>query len=113
MMETVLLIGDGGVGKTSYIHKQLRLKVNGQYHPTYDIQIYEDHNNNTRWVDFPGQEKYAPHTINIPINKVIYMYDVTNNISFKNISFWKNYVKKHYGDNIPSVDFGNKVDLLR
>ena len=104
----VLIVGDGGVCKTSYIRKKIGVNFISKYYPTYGIDKYET--NNTIWYDFPGQEKYCFHPINDNIDLVIYMYDVTSNISYKNINFWKQYVYKNYG-NIPSIVVGNKSDL--
>ena len=104
----ILIIGDGGVGKTSYIRKKIGRNFIGQYYPTEGINIYET--DTIVWYDFPGQEKYGLHPINHNIDRIIYMYDVTSNISYKNINYWKEYVHKHYGD-ITSITIGNKSDL--
>jgi GTP-binding nuclear protein Ran len=104
----ILVIGDGGVGKTSYIRKQIGRNFIRQYYPTNGINMYET--DTIVWYDFPGQEKYGFHPINDNINRIIYMYDVTSNISYKNINYWKEYVQKNYGD-IPSITIGNKSEL--
>jgi hypothetical protein len=44
------------------------------------------------------------------INMVIYMYDLTSKLSYKNLDYWEKYVYKHYG-NIDSFRIGNKSDL--
>jgi len=111
-METkhrILVIGDGGVGKTAYIRKQMGKPFIKKYYETKCINIYED--DDCIWYDFPGQEKYGLHTIHLPIDSVIYMYDVTNKLSFDNISFWKKYVKEHFGIIPSSITIGNKIDL--
>jgi len=103
----ILIIGDGGVGKTSYIRKQLGKNFRQKYYPTHGINIYET--DNTVWYDFPGQEKYGLYYIG-NINMVIYMYDLTSKLSYKNLDYWEKYVYKHYG-NIDSFRIGNKSDL--
>lgn len=107
----ILIIGDGGVGKTSYIKKQLGKKFRGQYHSTEGINMYET--TNIIWYDFPGQEKYGLHPFNDSdkIDLVIYMYDLTNKLSYNNLNYWKKYVNKNYG-NISHVTIGNKSDLI-
>ena len=107
----ILVIGDGGVGKTSYIKKQLGESFRGHYHSTEGINIYET--DADIWYDFPGQEKYASHTFNDSdkINLVIYMYDLTNKLSYNNLKYWKKYVNENYG-NISYVTIGNKSDLI-
>lgn len=104
----ILIIGDGGVGKTSYIKKQLGQNFTHQYHPTTGINIYET--DTIVWYDFPGQEKYGSHFINNDIHLVIYMYDLSNKLSYKNLDYWKKYVNTNYGD-IGSFKIGNKSDL--
>ena len=107
---SILVIGDGGVGKTCYIKKQLGEEFVSVYKATIGIQCYE--NINTVWYDFPGQEKYGLHLIIHKIDKVIYMYDITSKISLKNLTFWKKYVWKNYGGVI-SINIGNKMDLYK
>tara|TARA_Y100000389_G_C17340434_1_gene453009 strand:- start:83 stop:487 length:405 start_codon:yes stop_codon:yes gene_type:complete len=108
----ILVIGYGGVGKTSYIRKQLGKKFIKQYYPTEGINMYET--DTVVWYDFPGQEKYGLHPVgdSDTINLVIYMYDLTSKISYKNLDYWKKYVSKNYG-NIYSITIGNKSDLTR
>lgn len=38
------------------------------------------------------------------------MYDVSNNVSYKNLDYWKKYVSTNYGT-INSIIIGNKTDL--
>ena len=104
----ILIIGDGGVGKTSYIRKQIGKKFRREYYPTHGVNRYET--DTTVWYDFPGQEKYGSHYIDNKINLVIYMYDLTSKLSYKNLDYWEKYVHKYYG-NIVSFRIGNKADL--
>jgi GTP-binding nuclear protein Ran len=107
----ILVIGDGGVGKTSYIKKQLGERFDGRYHSTEGINMYET--GTDIWYDFPGQEKYGSHPFNDSdkIDLVIYMYDLTKKLSYNNLSYWRKYVNKNYG-NISYVTIGNKSDLI-
>ena len=104
----ILIIGDGGVGKTSYIRKQIGKKFRQKYYSTQGINMYET--DTTVWYDFPGQEKYGLHYIDNKIDLVIYMYDLTSKLSYKNLDYWEKYVHKNYG-NIDSFRIGNKSDL--
>lgn len=106
----ILVIGDGGVGKTSYIRKKLKRPFQMKYCSTESIHVYEDEN--CVWYDFPGQEKYGEHRVSGAIHKVIYMYDLTNKLSYDNIKLWKKHIKEHYGI-IPSITIGNKTDLQK
>jgi GTP-binding nuclear protein Ran len=119
-MNIILVVGNGGVGKTSYIRKQLGKQFIGKYISTVGIQSYIDNDNNIIWYDFPGQEYYGlvrdidscPQQLLIKsgnIDKIIYMYDTTNKLSFKRLSFWKTFMK-NYGCNIPYEIIRNKID---
>ena len=104
----ILVLGDGGVGKTSLINNYLFNTFEEKYISTYNINILQ--NNEYIFYDFPGQEKYSSHNINLSdIDACIIMYDITNKLSYKNIGFWKLKVQKLCGD-IPTIVVGNKID---
>ena len=104
----VLVVGDAGVGKTSFIHKKLGHRFNPIYHPTNRIYSYQSPG--VVWYDYPGQNQFETISIDAPINFVIYMYDVTSKMSYKNLERWKRKINSKYG-NINSIDIGNKTDL--
>ena len=104
----ILILGDGGVGKTSFINYYLGNKFEEKYISTHGFSIKKT----SKYIlyDFPGQEKYSSHNINLKdIDICIIMYDVTNKLSYKNIKFWKVKLKKLCG-NIPTIIIGNKID---
>jgi len=104
----ILIVGDGGVGKTSLINYYLNNTFEQKYISTSNINILQ--NDEYIFYDFPGQEKYSSHDINLSdIDICIIMYDVTNKISYKNIQFWKLKVQNLCG-NIPTIIVGNKID---
>ena len=104
----ILIFGDGGVGKTSLINYYLNNTFEQKYISTSNINILQ--NDEYIFYDFPGQEKYSSHDINLSdIDICIIMYDVTNKISYKNIQFWKLKVQNLCG-NIPTIIVGNKID---
>ena len=105
----ILIVGDGGVGKTSLINNYLNANFEEKYLSTQNINILQ--NNEFIFYDFPGQEKYS-HDINLEdIDICIIMYDITNKISYKNIKFWIQKIQKICG-NIPTIIVGNKIDCL-
>jgi GTP-binding nuclear protein Ran len=119
-MKIILVVGDGGVGKTSYIRKQMGKQFISKYISTEGIQSYIDNDNNIIWYDFPGQEYYGlvrdidscPQQLllkNSNIHKIIYMYDTSNKLSFKRLSSWKTFMN-NYGCNIPYDIIRNKID---
>lgn len=121
--KNILVIGSGGVGKTSYIMKKVGLKTTSKYIPTIGIHSYEK--DNTVWYDFPGQEAYGCHThymtekgykyMDVKMDLVIYMYDVTNKLSKKSLNHWKKYVKRVFfkgNETFESIVIGNKTARL-
>jgi GTPase SAR1 family protein len=121
----ILVIGNGGVGKTTYIMKKLGRQVTRKYIPTHGIHSYEK--DNTVWYDFPGQERYGSHNkyitesnctenMDIDMDLVIYMYDVTNELSEKSLVGWKGYVKRVFGKKdsrvIDSITIPYKTEKL-
>ena len=114
----ILLIGDGGVGKTSLIKKILTDKFNEKYEPTIGVKISEIVFDTNRgdisaqiW-DTAGQEKFGPLRENYykKADMIILMFDVTSRITYKNIPNWYTNINKIKPD-IPCVLVGNKVDL--
>ena len=110
----VLIIGDGGVGKTNFIAMQSRNEFDRQYNPTFGIQntniLYKDITFTVS--EFAGQEKYGFKKNvcdEIKPDAIILMYDCTSKISYKNILDWYNRVSsvKH----VPMVLIGNKSDI--
>tara|TARA_Y100001980_G_C14556186_1_gene346803 strand:+ start:9595 stop:9972 length:378 start_codon:yes stop_codon:yes gene_type:complete len=110
-LKRVLVLGDAGVGKTQFINKRIGKVFDQRYIPTLG-QIKEYKTNDTIYYDYPGQEIYSEHTITEPIDQVIYLYDMTSRMSFRNIVEWNKYVTKHYGE-VDSVLIGTKNDLTQ
>lgn len=111
-MPQVLILGDGGVGKSSLFKRRFTRIFDSRYNSTYGIQIMYD----GEYViyDFPGQEKYGEHD-DVDFSRIdncIIMYDCGNTISYKNIEFWKKKLKK-ICPNIQPLIVGNKMDLSR
>ena len=107
-LKKILVVGDGGVGKTSLINCYLGNSFEQKYISTYNIDIRQ--NNEYILYDFPGQEKYGSHDINLHDTDIcIIMYDVTSKLSYKNIESWKLKVENLCG-NIPHIIVGNKID---
>ena len=107
--KNILVLGDAGVGKTQFIKKRTGQVFEQRYIPTLcGIKQYKT--SDCVYYDYPGQEIYSEHTISEPIDQIIYLYDMTNRMSFRNIVRWRQYVDQHYGE-VDSVLFGTKNDL--
>jgi GTPase SAR1 family protein len=108
-LKRILVLGDAGVGKTQFINKRIGKLFERRYIPTL-CGIRECKIGDTVYYDYPGQEVYSQHTISEPIDQVIYLYDMTSRMSFRNLVKWQQLVSEHYGE-VDSVTIGTKFDL--
>ncbi|KAK5895080.1 hypothetical protein CesoFtcFv8_011702 [Champsocephalus esox] len=120
----ILIIGDGNVGKSSFLHRY----VNGQFNKMYKMTMGVDyalkllHWSDKEKVrlqlwDIAGQERF------ISMNRVYYrgalgcvvMFDVTSSASFLSCRHWKrdldNKAMLPNGESIPCILLANKCDL--
>lgn len=109
----VVLVGDGGVGKTSLIRKQLTGKFTPGYDATPGVEIFPVTFRNvtlTCW-DTAGQDKLSGlyEGYYIGADAAIVMFDVTSRLSAKNALVWRDKVRR-VCETIPIVFCGNKVD---
>ena len=115
----VILIGDGGVGKTSTIKRYVFDEFMLDYKATIGSNIYvkdldyEDKNVKLTIWDIAGQQQWETMR---PVyyrgaQGVIGMYDVTNEESYKNLlTVWYDELKILKGK-YKTIIFGNKLDL--
>jgi small GTP-binding protein len=108
----ILLLGDAGVGKTSFIRALMNGDFITKYIPTYEYHKYSliINKNTYTFIDTCGQHKNCEYSSIIQdnhIDYVIIMYDINSLISFKNINLWE----KHIPKNIPFLIIGNKSDI--
>lgn len=121
----VILLGDSQVGKTSLFNYLSGIKYNPTYMATIGIDnviknydITKDEKNykvEIKIYDTSGQERYKSisNSYYKRVNAAIFMYDVTNKISFKNINNWILELKnKSYSKNITCGILGNKIDKI-
>ena len=115
----IMLIGDGQVGKTSFIQRFFKntftefmlsttgindfrklMKINDKI---FEIKVW----------DTAGQEKYKclPRSYYKNINGLIIFYDVTSKESFKGANNWLSEAKDNDGKGAILYIAGNKVDL--
>jgi GTP-binding nuclear protein Ran len=114
----VILVGDGGVGKTAFVRRHASGEFEKKYIATLGVEVHPiDFNTNygiirfNMW-DTAGQEKFGGLRDGYYIlgNAVIAMFDVTNKLSMENTDKWISDVKNVCGD-IPVILAGNKVDI--
>jgi len=113
----VVLMGDGGVGKTSLV---LRYFDHG-FSKTYKVTLGADFNAK-KWGDhmiqiwdLAGQDRFAPIRKNYYKSAVgaLLLFDVTNFGSFENIEKWVKEASVSSGEKFPIMVVANKVDLRK
>ncbi|EEQ81740.1 hypothetical protein NCER_101711 [Vairimorpha ceranae BRL01] len=114
----ICLIGDGGVGKTTYINRVLDGTFCKEYIATIGVACHPA----TFWIsahesivfdvwDTAGQEKHAAlkDIYYLEADGAIFFYDVTSRVSANNLSTWMRNFKNVVG-NKPMVIVANKID---
>ena len=116
----VILVGDPGVGKTNLINVAAGLKFNEEEATTLRASFLEKNlkingkNYKLNLWDTIGQEKLRNLTKLFFDNSkiVIFVYDITSELSFKGVPSWYKDVKDLIGDDIIKAVVGNKQDLF-
>eukprot|EP01026_Neomeris_dumetosa_P055272 TRINITY_DN50135_c1_g3_i1.p2 TRINITY_DN50135_c1_g3~~TRINITY_DN50135_c1_g3_i1.p2 ORF type:complete len:231 (-),score=28.97 TRINITY_DN50135_c1_g3_i1:255-947(-) len=117
----ILVVGDGGVGKSSMIRKFCRNQFSNDYKKTIGVDFLEKNvhvpelGEDVRlflW-DTAGQENFDSLTRSYyrGANAAVLVYSVTDRSSFEAIKQWHTRIKYECGD-IPMALVQNKVDLL-
>ncbi|KAL0076926.1 GTP-binding nuclear protein GSP1/Ran [Phycomyces blakesleeanus] len=114
----LVLVGDGGTGKTTFVKRHLTGEFEKKYVATLGVEVHPllFHTNygsiifNT-W-DTAGQEKFGGLRDGYYIQGqcAIIMFDVTSRITYKNVPNWHRDLVR-VCENIPIVLCGNKVDI--
>ena len=115
----LILVGDGGTGKTTFVKRHLTGEFEKQYIPTVGVDVHPLKFTTNRgricfncW-DTAGQEKFGSLRDGYYIegNCAIIMFDVTSKNTYKNVPNWHRDIVR-VCDNIPMVLVGNKVDCV-
>lgn len=110
----IIILGDGNVGKTSFVRKHLGFNFKRIYEPTLGVEIYPLKLNTNYgsltfnvW-DCAGVEKFGGlrERYYVASNGAILMFDVTNEASHVHLSKWTSELPK----GIPITICGNKCD---
>jgi len=114
----LILVGDGGVGKTTYVKRHLTGEFEKKYVATQGVTVYplKFHTNCgpiqfNVW-DTAGQEKFGGLRDGYYIQGqcAIIMFDVTSRITYKSVPNWYRDLTR-VCDSIPIVLCGNKVEV--
>nr|UXY86759.1 GTP-binding nuclear protein RAN [Cryptomonas paramecium] len=114
----LILVGDGGVGKTTFVKRHLTGEFEKKYIATIGVEVHPLKFYTNRGVlvfniwDTAGQEKFGGLRDGYYIQgqAAIIMFDVTSRITYKNVPNWHRDLVR-VCDGIPIVLTGNKVDI--
>jgi len=114
----LLLVGDGGTGKTTFVKRHKSGEFEKKYIATVGAEVHPilfyTNKGNVKFViwDTAGQEKLGGlrDGYYIQSNAAIIFFDVTARATYKNVNKWYTDLTRVCG-NIPMVLVGNKVDV--
>merc|ERR1711935_1034717 len=114
----LVLVGDGGVGKTTFVKRHLTGEFEKKYIATLGVEVHpmDFHTTKGRIIfnvwDTAGQEKFGGLRDGYYIGGQcgIIMFDVCSRITYQNVPKWYKDLTR-VCENIPIVLVGNKVDV--
>ncbi|GMN45179.1 hypothetical protein TIFTF001_014373 [Ficus carica] len=114
----LVIVGDGGTGKTTFVKRHITGEFEKKYEPTIGVEIHPlDFHTNFGMIRFEcwdtaGQEKFGGLRDGYYVNGncAVIMFDVTARLTYKNVPTWHRDLCR-VCENIPIVLCGNKVDV--
>ena len=114
----ITLIGDGGVGKTTWIKRHMTGEFEKNYNATLGVEIQQlTFSTNVGQIVFniwntAGQEKFSELAAGYytESDAAIIMFDIGSTVTFKNVPIWLKEFKEICKD-VPIVIVGNKIDI--
>ena len=111
----VVLLGDGGVGKTSIVNSYFKKPFTGSYKMTLgtEFRIKRVGNNVIQIWDLAGQPIFSSvrSTYYVGALGAILVYDVSKEKSYETIPNWLEEFDYHKNEKVPIVLVANKTDL--
>ena len=115
----VLLLGDTKVGKTCFLMRytdntfqETHMSTIGLDYRLKSMTLKSGKNVKVQIWDTAGQDRFRAITKNYykGAHGIILIYDVTNQLSFDNVSNWINQIKEEASDKVTIFLVGNKID---
>ncbi|XP_072898819.1 RAB33B, member RAS oncogene family a [Hemitrygon akajei] len=117
----IIVIGDSGVGKTCLTYRFCAGKFPDKTEATIGVDFREKtveidgEKIKIQLWDTAGQERFRKSMVQHyyrNVHAVVFVYDVTNPVSFQSLPAWIEECKQHsLGGEIPRILVGNKCDL--
>lgn len=110
----IVFLGDGGVGKTTYLSKAKGKDFETRYVATMGVDVSPVKIGNVQfncW-DTAGQEKFAGlrDGYYVGTEAAIIMFDTTSRVTYKSVYHWYRDLVRVCGDTIPIILCGTKTD---
>ena len=117
----IIVIGDSGVGKTSFLHRYINDVFETDTQPTINIDIMNKRlfikNEPVQlcFHDTAGTERFAAISNNYYKGSCacIIMYDVTRKSTFTSVERWLSKLQSILENTIPIIIIGNKTDICQ
>lgn len=114
----LVIVGDGGTGKTTFVKRHLSGEFEKRYVPTIGVEVHPmKFDTNCGPIKFEvwdtaGQEKFGglKDGYYVEAHCAIIMFDVTSRDTYKNVATWYKDLTR-VCDRIPIVLVGNKCDV--
>jgi len=115
----ILTAGEGGVGKTTLLHRYVEGKFSANTRMTIGVEFFlketeiDEKQCTLQLWDFGGQERFRflLESYVLGAKGAMLMFDLTRMSSLENLEQWLNIVRK--GDpNLPVLFLGTKLDLV-
>ena len=114
----ILTAGEGGVGKTTLLHRYVEGKFSAETKMTIGVEFFlkemevdGKHCTLQLW-DFGGQERFRflLESYVLGAKGALLMFDLTRPMTLENLQQWVNIVRKS-DDTLPVIFIGTKLDL--
>jgi small GTP-binding protein len=117
----VIIAGDGGVGKTTLVSRYIHGSFITRHKMTLGVDIFtknmvseDDIKSILSIWDLGGQQRFHFFLDNFTkgVDGVLYCFDLNRVDSFEKLWWWRDIIRRHAEDRVPSILLGTKQDLV-